>query len=319
MKLLTTLLALSLLTSCSIMQQKAYEVKLRNWNAASENVTGLSLLVEDAGDESCPTVINKNLLFFQSVKNDNSDLWYINLDKPAGLIQVTTYNGFDMQPSGHPNGKNYFFISDRGETGIYMGELGKQTAVSMVDIKHPTVLDWAGCDISPDGKIMIYVSGDYIWTFDLKTKTKTQLVQGTEPSWSPDGKKIIFTKGSKEIGNSVSTSVWIMNEDGTEQTEIISGGEKFSYSRPEISPNGSKILYVKRNITITGPKVYFEAPDIWICTISGTDHTQITTHPLDDTDGTWLNDDAIIFCSYRPQSGIYKDRKWDIWKATFSK
>jgi len=317
MKVFNLLLGMTLLSSCSIMQQKTYELQLRNWNAASENVTNLSLLVEDDGVESCPAVLNNNLLLFESKKNNNSDLWYINLDKPAGLIQLTTYDGPDRLPAPHPDGKHYCFLSDRGETGIYLGEIGKQTAISMVETRQPTASGWASCDISPDGKIMIYVSGDYIWTFELNQKTKTQLIQGTQPKWSPNGKKVIFTKGSKIVGDYISSSVWIMNSDGTDQTELISGNTKYSYSGAKISPDGKKILYEKRAIKITGPKVTFEPPDIWICNIDATDHTQITTHPLADQEGVWLNDDVIIFCSDRPQSGSYKDRKWDIWKLSF--
>lgn len=104
----------------------------------------------------------------------------------------------------------------------------------------PNIGTWVSGDISPDGKTLLYVSGKYIWTYDFETKTKTQFVQGTEPKWIPNGKKIIFRKIGKEIDNYVSTSIWMMNPDGTEQTEIISGTNQFSYSEPKVSQNGKK-------------------------------------------------------------------------------
>lgn len=122
-----------------------------------------------------------------------------------------------------------------------------------------------------------------------------------------------------------------MNPDGTEQTEIIPGDNKFTYRGASISPNGKKVIFEKqkilstkqyvskdqRGVTETSSATYL-MPDIWACNIDGTDQTQITTNPLSDQEATWLDDQTIVFSSDRPQSGKYEDKKWDLWKAKFS-
>lgn len=297
------------------------QINLSNWNAESENVTSLSVLLEDEGIESSPTLMNNNTLLFESIKNDNADLWTINLNKSGGIIQLTTYDGPDRLPSAHPDGKKYVFLSDRSNYGLYLGEFGKPTVMSLVEVSEPYIGTWTSADISPDGERILYVSGKYIWMYDLVNKTKTQFVQGSEPKWSPDGEKIIYRKISKVIEdikyeNLVSTSIWMMNNDGTEQTEIINGTEDFTYSGASISPDYTKIVYVRRKIDTSGSLLKYGNTDIWICDIDGTGHTQITTHPLSDKDPIWRGDRKIIFISDRPQSGKIEDQEWNLWQLT---
>lgn len=300
-------------SACTTTNQIS-QVDLSNWRAESENVTNLTVLLEDEGIEGNPVLLDENTLIFESKKNDNYDLWTINLKSKTGIRQLTTYDGPDRLACVHPDKKRYCFLSDRSETGFYLGEIGKPTVISLVEASKPNYGSWTSGDISPDGNILLYVSGKYIWTYGLNTKTKTQFVQGTDPKWSPDNKKIIYRKIGKEINKYVSTSIWMMNPDGSERTEIISGTNEFTYSEPKISPDGKKIMYLKKKITIRGENVYFGNPDIWVCNIDGTEHEQITTHPLSDQEAIWVDNKTIIFCSDRPQSGNIKDKKWDLWQ-----
>lgn len=321
MKTIYSVIPFLLFISCSSTKKIDYEVtqgQLQNWRAESENITNLSILLEDDGVEGSPIKFDNENILFESMKNDNYDLWLINSKGKKGIRQLTTYDGPDRQACIHPNGKNYIFLSDRSETGYYMGEIGKPTVMSLVSVKKPYFGGWTSADISPNGKEMLYVSGKYIWIFDLETKNRTQLIQGTDPRWYENGTKIIYKKIGKELskGNYVSTSIWTMSADGTEQTEIIGGDKSNSYSGARISPNGQKILYLKRKIYFksNGEVQLFSNSDIFICNIDGTEHTQITTHPLNDIEANWIDSETIVFCSERPQSGLLKDRTWDLWK-----
>jgi Tol biopolymer transport system component len=307
-------LGIVFISSCATTNQTVTQVDLSNWRAESENIANLSLLLEDDGTEGSPALLNENTLIFESKKNDNYDLWSIDIKKKGGIVQLTTYDGADRLPCPHPDGKRYCFLSDRSGTGFYLGEIGKPTVISLVEIQQPFFGGWVSGDISPDGNTFIYVSGKFIWTYDFKTKTKTQFVQGTHPKWSPDGTKIIYRKIAKEIGANVSTSVWLMNPDGTEQTELISGTNDYSFGGARISPDGKKILYLRQKITIRGENVIYGNNDIWICNIDGTEHTQVTTHPLSDQEAIWIDNKTIVFCSDRPQSGLLKNKKWDLWQ-----
>jgi len=320
-------------TSCAPTSKITMETKaaLQNWNAESENVGNVSVIIEDDGIEGSPVLLNANTLIFESKKNDNYDLWTIDPQKQGGITQLTTYDGADRLPCPHPDGKRYVFLSDRSETGYYIGEIGKSTVISLVEVTVPYIGIWTSGDISPDGNTFLYVSGKFIWSYDFSTRVKTQLIQGTDPRWSPDGKKIIFRRITKQIDNLiVSTSIWLMNPDGSEQTEIIQGDSNFSYKGARISPDGKKVLYEKQKVaagksvsktkknsvttTTTTTSVLYYHPDIWICNIDGTDHIGITTNPLPDQEGVWLDNQTIVFSSERPQSGRYEDKKWDLWK-----
>ena len=306
------------MVSCAPASRMTSDIKteLINWQAESENIVNLSVLLEDEGIEGSPALLNKNTLIFESKKSDNYDLWSIDTEKKGGIVLLTNYEGPDRLPCAHPDGKRYIFLSDRSQTGYYLGESGKSTVISLVEVSQPYTGLYTRGDISPDGNTFIYPSGKFIWTYDLNSKTKTQYVQGTEPRWSPDGTKIIFRKLAKEVFPGMfSTSIWMMNSDGTEQTELIAGDSNFSFSGACISPDGKKILYLKARIIKRYDAVDFLNPDIWICNIDGSDHTQITTNPLSDQEAIWIDNQTIVFSSDRPQSGNFDERKWDLWKA----
>lgn len=97
--------------------------------------------------------------------------------------------------------------------------------------------------ISPDGLHVVFSSnlsgpGNYeLYEMDLAGNTN-RLTQGlgilTSPEISPDGRQIAFTRG-----NGVdTTSIWLMNRDGSNPREIYPLGWD-----PTWSPDGAKILF----------------------------------------------------------------------------
>lgn len=68
-----------------------------------------------------------------------------------------------------------------------------------------------------------------IYAIDLKT--------GTEPSWSPDGNKIIFTSGKYPEGR----EIYVMNTDGSNIVRLTDNS--FADEYPMWSPDGKKILF----------------------------------------------------------------------------
>lgn len=291
-------------------------VNLSEWNPESENIINLKVLYESEGRERTPIVLGEKIIFERERKN-NRDLWLIDLDGAGGISKLTSYDGPDMHPCPHPNNKEYIFLSNRGKVGYYMGKLGNPLASTIVGSDKPSLGGWQRGDISPDGNKFVYTSGKYIWTYNLKTNRKTQYIRGSEPRWNPNGDKIIYRKICKNKKTYISSSIWMMNNDGTRQTMILSGSNEFSYSDASISPDNKKIVYTKRKIikNITG-EYRFENPNLWICNIDGTVPVQITTNPLSEIDPYWVDNKRIIFCSNRPQSGDISDKKWDIWILT---
>jgi Tol biopolymer transport system component len=85
--------------------------------------------------------------------------------------------------------------------------------------------------------------GKRICVVDFDGTNLKQLTTGegnyddTYPTWSPDGKKIVFV--SNRTGNN---EIYVMNADGTGQTQITN--DTFDNHDPAWSPDGSYIAYV---------------------------------------------------------------------------
>jgi Tol biopolymer transport system component len=112
-----------------------------------------------------------------------------------------------------------------------------------------------------------------------------------QPSWSTDGRKIVFT--SWRTGNA---QIYVMNADGSNQTRLTTdGGTQW---RAAWSPDDSKILYTNDSV-------------IYVMQADGSDQKQLI-----EGDGiypSWSPDNTIAFPSWRGgNSQIYVvDIQWE--------
>ncbi len=61
--------------------------------------------------------------------------------------------------------------------------------------------------------------------------TSTKTIIEDEPSWSPDGKQIAFTRG--DVGDVyVDQDVYVINADGTGQTRLANNASSPSFTPP---------------------------------------------------------------------------------------
>lgn len=140
---------------------------------------------------------------------------------------------------------------------------------------------------SPDGKTIVFSAFNYdsggfncdinttgIWIANTDGTNLKQIVQGYAyyPSFSPDGKKIVYTTPDQHI--------WMVNLDTLNSSKITN--DNYSKETPSFSPDGRKIVYASdedgqifRRTGLDGP---FNAtyPDIWIMDSDGSNHTQLT-------------------------------------------
>ena len=94
--------------------------------------------------------------------------------------------------------------------------------------------------LSPDHSLLAMALQGTIWTIPSKggkaTSITDEMGDCQEPSWSPDGERIVFH--SYRSGN---YHVWTIKKDGTELQQITEGD--FDDREPDWSPDGKSIIF----------------------------------------------------------------------------
>ena len=99
-----------------------------------------------------------------------------------------------------------------------------------------------------------------------------------QPSVSPDGKRIAFTRAEFLGPTTLSGQIWVMNIDGSHQTDLSNNAALASESGPSWTEDGSRILFVR------GPSGSFPGAggSIWMRRANGKGtERQLTPGPND--------------------------------------
>jgi TolB protein len=162
------------------------------------------------------------------------------------------------------------------------------------------------------GNMITYASDDTesgdeeIFVIDKFGKNKQQVTIHNddagfiEPTFSPDGLKIVFEKDICPIQSCDENeldkgSIWMVNIDGTGLKQLT-GDFESDYRLPNWAPSGDKILFQKRNY----PTGMDDEPDwdIWVMEEDGSNQLNITASPGYDTDASWSwNKKYIVYSS----------------------
>ena len=129
-----------------------------------------------------------------------------------------------------------------------------------------------------------------IYVADVNGERITQLTNTPgaaeyAPSWSPDGKMIVYDRTVQATKG----DIWIMNADGSGQRELFSSVENESY--PSFSPDGSKIVFSSSR---DGDS------EIYVIDVTGEGLRKLTGNTYADWAPHWSADGSqIVFASDR--------------------
>jgi Tol biopolymer transport system component len=159
------------------------------------------------------------------------------------------------RPAISPEGADLLFGSNQESAGeLYSLSLNSLRLTRLTSSAPP--IDWPYA--SPDGRSIAFCSrasssgGWHISLLDPQSRHQTQLTRGETsdvgPSFSRDGKHIVFARASRyrpySMGGMVwdHWDIWVMGSDGSNPTRLTHG-DYYGIDPPYFSPDGHKIVF----------------------------------------------------------------------------
>jgi Tol biopolymer transport system component len=144
------------------------------------------------------------------------------------------------------------------------------------DLQDLTLLG-NGPSVTQDGQRVAYEFNDDVWVADIDGSnavniSKTTGVTEGHPNWSPDGTRIVY---DARVPGQTGFDVYVMNEDGSEATNLTPGNPDFNDTHPSWSPDGNRIVFAK-----TPSDASLILGDLYTMASNGSDMVRLT---MDDS------------------------------------
>jgi Tol biopolymer transport system component len=254
-----------------------------------------------------------NSIAFFSDRGGNPDIFVMNSD--GSQVEQLTRDAFaslyftksseDRSPSWSPDGSQIAF--DSGRNNLKLNYIDHDIYVMAADGSHVKRLTDDGADEggprwSPKGDLIAYAKMDYFsdqglienpaWDIFVMNVDGTQQIQLTddpgnelEPSWSPDGEKIVFISDS----NGPDFDIYVMNLDGSNVTQLTD--DSANEFGPVWSPDAKQVVFSSdRNGNV----------QLFMISIDGSNLVQLTEDSSNSAYADWSPDgERIVFESDR--------------------
>jgi Tol biopolymer transport system component len=218
----------------------------------------------------------------------------------AGTIEYSSGEVSGVEPAWRPDGSGLLFLSKRRRTTKLMEIVGwgaGQTpfVADLGDVGFAG--EWPA--VSPDGStvamsvanVTLFQTGwpaprhleRALGFSDLAGGGIRVAGEGTEPAWSPDGKRVVFVRSS-----GLHEHLFVANADGGGEQEITDGPS--DDQEPSWSPDGARIVFCSANAAIHATQA-----DLFTVRPDGSGLVQLTEGDRSACHPTWARDGFIYF------------------------
>src|SRR5262245_54710577 len=125
-----------------------------------------------------------------------------------------------------------------------------------------------GLAVSPDGKALLFGSDSTLYRIPIAGGAPRALGKGFNPAWSPDGRRIAFTRND---------GVYVMQADGSGARKVATNRYVESSGAPTWSPDGRKLAYIACSAPfLSRPCEHQTGFDVYVIGLDGSDRHRVT-------------------------------------------
>lgn len=241
-----------------------------------------------------------NYLAFSSNRTGSFNIYVLRFGQPA-VAQITQSKKDDRYPNWSADSRKLIFSSKRtGNSDLY--ETARDGSTGFYQLTDADQMEECP-SYAPRGGVLFAVGSGKLLSLRPRMKVHVAdsvtrvgkgrpIADGEEPSYAPDGKKIVFV--SRRTGNN---DIWVMNADGTYQTQLTTDSK--DDENPRFSPDGKRIIFASKR---TGNF------DLWTMNADGSSPRQLTFDPADEFQPCWSTGGYIYYVMKRGEgiSNIYR-------------
>lgn len=223
-------------------------VFVRNGDIYTTNQDGTNLtnITNSATVDTEPNYSPDGLnIIFTTRRDGNDEIYRMNADG-TNPVRLTNNSAADISPEYSYDGASIVFVSNRdGNDEIYKMNADGTNQVRLTNDSLPQNFP----TFAPDGQKIVFLTSitqtvfpRQMWSMNADGTNQQQFPNPNpgasnyynQPSYSPNGQKIIFDYGS----DITTAQMWTMNADGTNRAVLTNDNGR----SPSYSPDGTKIV-----------------------------------------------------------------------------